>query len=94
MSNRRVLLSSVSPDEVGSDTGVSSRTTHFRGGIGTIIVGFSPGTAYLGVFLQRVFSKVFYWADKVIQTSVLSGIVSRETQVTVVCCFSGRVFRR
>lgn len=90
VSNLRVLLSSVSPDEAGSDTAISSRTTHFRGGVGTIIVGFSPGTAYLGAFLQRLFSKVFHWADKVIQTYFLSGIVSRETRVTVACCFSGR----
>lgn len=70
VSNLRVLLSSVSADEVGSDTGTPSRTTCFRGGVGTIVVGFSPGTAYLEAFLKRVFSKVFYWADKVIRTPV------------------------
>lgn len=69
VSNLSVLVSGASlGDDVGSDTGVPSRTRQdLGGGIGTVVVGFSPGTAYLEAFLKRVFTKVFYWVDKVIR---------------------------
>lgn len=44
---------------------VSSEMKRDESRVGTVVVGFSHGTAYLHTFLRDVFSAVFDWAEKV-----------------------------